>query len=388
MALLEASTLTGPAKNLLQFVQDARSGRFNPPVEVLIVIFRRNASPSLFMEQARQRGVAVYPILETGRMDRTVIEHLRRMERELKPDVVQSHAVKSHFLVRASGLHNRLPWVAFHHGYTWPDLRMRLYNQIDRWSLLAARRVVTVSQPFRAELIERGVSQERIEVIHNAIEPQWGVRGTNPERAGRLRESLGIRADKRVILIVGRLSREKDHASLLDVVCCLRSAARRCAGFLPHLLVVGDGPERARLERKIRVLDMPEDVTLVGQVPTAEPYYGIANVAVLSSLSEGSPNALLEAMAAHVPIVATAVGGIPEIVSHRGSAILVQPGDREGMTNAIAELLADPSLGRELADSAHEIVLSRFTPELRAKRLLQIYTAVCEQSPSSLSSPV
>ena len=142
MALLEASTLTGPAKNLLQFVQDARSGRFNPPVEVLIVIFRRNASPSLFMEQACQRGVAVYPILETGRMDRTVIEHLRRMERELKPDVVQSHAVKSHFLVRASGLHNRLPWVAFHHGYTWPDLRMRLYNQIDRWSLLAARREI------------------------------------------------------------------------------------------------------------------------------------------------------------------------------------------------------------------------------------------------------
>jgi glycosyltransferase involved in cell wall biosynthesis len=356
-------------------------------VEVLIVVFRRSASPSLFMEQAHQRRVAVYPILETGRMDRTVIEGLRSMEREFKPDLVQSHAVKSHFLVRASGLHNRLPWVAFHHGYTWPDLRMRLYNQFDRWSLPAARRVVTVSQPFRTELIERGVSPERIEVVHNAIDPQWGrLQSTNPEQAGKLRESLGIRADKRVILIVGRLSREKDHESLLDVVWCLRSAARRRAGL--HLLVVGDGPERARLERRIHALDMPEDVTLVGQVPSAEPYYGIADVAVLSSLSEGSPNALLEAMAAHVPIVATAVGGIPEMVSHRASAILVQPGDREGMTNAIAELLADPSLGRELADSAREIVLSRFTPELRAKRLLQIYTAVCEQSPSSLSSPV
>jgi glycosyltransferase involved in cell wall biosynthesis len=313
-------------------------------------------------------------------MDRTVIERLRRMERELTPDVVQSHAVKSHFLVRASGLHKRLPWVAFHHGYTWPDLRMRLYNQIDRWSLLGALRVVTVSQPFRTELIERGVSPERIEVIHNAIDPQWGVRIINPERSGRLRESLGIRADKRVILIVGRLSREKDHTSLLDVVCSLRSAVRRRAGLLPHLLVVGDGPERARLERKIRTLNMTEDVTLVGQVPTAEPYYGIADVAVLASLSEGSPNALLEAMAAHVPIVATAVGGIPEIVSHRDSALLVRPTDREDMANAIAELLTDPSVGRKLADRAREIVLSRFNPELRAKRLLQIYTAVRERS--------
>jgi glycosyltransferase involved in cell wall biosynthesis len=90
-------------------------------------------------------------------------------------------------------------------------------------------------------------------------------------------------------------------------------------------------------------------------------------------------------MAAHVPIVATAVGGIPEIVSHRNSALLVPPRDRDGMTNALAELLDDPSLGMELADRSREIVLSRFTPELRAKRLLQIYTAVCETGRALIS---
>ena len=84
--------------------------------------------------------------------------------------------MKSHFLVRKSGLNRLAPWVAFHHGYTWPDLRARLYNQLDRWSLRAASRVVTVSQPFRRELIRHGVPAARIEIVHNAIDPDWGPR--------------------------------------------------------------------------------------------------------------------------------------------------------------------------------------------------------------------
>jgi glycosyltransferase involved in cell wall biosynthesis len=114
-------------------------------------------------------------------------------------------------------------------------------------------------------------------------------------------------------------------------------------------------------------------VTLAGQVPSAEPFYGIADICVLSSLSEGSPNALLEAMAAGAPVVATAVGGIPEMVTHGESALLVEPGDCEAMTNAIAALLNDGDLARRLAARAREIVLERHAPEARARRLVEIY---------------
>jgi glycosyltransferase involved in cell wall biosynthesis len=260
------------------------------------------------------------------------------------------------------------PWVAFHHGYTWPDLRARAYNQLDRWSLRAARRVLTVSEPFRRELMGRGVAAERIDVAHNAIDPQWGRREDTPEARAALRARLGIGPEKRVVLIVGRLSSEKDHRTLLDAMRRLRSTAPEA-----HLLIVGEGPEHPRIEAAIRALGLAESVTMAGQVPSAEPYYGIADICVLSSLSEGSPNALLEAMAAGVPVVATAVGGIPEMVTHGESAVLIQPGDCQAMTGALTALLTDGELARRLAAKARDLVLERHPPEARMRRLVEIY---------------
>lgn len=372
LAILEATTITGPAKNLLQFAQCAREGG----AETAIAVFQRGDGPNLLTETARRAGIPVYAVAEAGRFDRAVMEGLRRVAREWKPAAIQSHAVKSHFLTRASGLHRMAPWVAFHHGYTWPDLRARMYNQLDRWSLRAAERVLTVSEPFRRELTRRGVAAERIEVVHNAIDPQWGVRGKTPEAVAGLRAKLGIGPEKRVILIVGRLSSEKDHETLLE-------AMRRLQGAAPgaHLAIVGDGPERPRIERTIEALGLTGAVTLAGQVASAEPYYGIAEVCVLSSLSEGSPNALLEAMAAGVPVVATAVGGVPEMVSHGDSALLIEPGDCEAMTSAIAALLSDGELARRLARRAREIVVERHAPEARTRRLVEIYESLTRDSP-------
>lgn len=374
LAIVEATTITGPAKNLLQFAQCARSGQVEPAVEVLIAVYQRGAGTNQFIDTARHCSIPVYPIAEGARFDRAVLARLPALASELKPDLIQSHAVKSHFLVRRSGLDRVAPWIAFHHGYTWPDLRARLYNQLDRWSLRAAQRVLTVSLPFREELIRRGVEPGRIEVIHNAIDPHWGAAGRSPENAAALRASLGISPEKKVILIVGRLSREKDHRTLLLATDRLRAAAVGGAAPSPHLVIVGDGPERLKIEDAVRRLGMAEAVTLVGQVPSAEPYYGIADISVLSSLTEGSPNALLEAMAARVPVVATRVGGIPEIVAHGESALLIQPGDREGMSRAMAAILTDETLARRLADRAYELILARHTPDSRARRLMQVYS--------------
>jgi glycosyltransferase involved in cell wall biosynthesis len=178
---------------------------------------------------------------------------------------------------------------------------------------------------------------------------------------------LGIASDRNIILIVGRLSREKDHLTLL------RAVDRLPSNLNPHLLVVGEGPERGRLEQEIRQLGLTERVTLTGQQRSAEPYYRIANLAVLSSLSEGSPNALLEAMSAGVPVVATNVGGIPEIVTDKESALLVAPGDVENMAAAMAKLLGDPSLARRFVERGRSLVLEKHSPAARAERLSGIY---------------
>lgn len=361
LAVIEAYSMTGPAKNLIEFAALARE--FD--VETTLAAFIRGQESNLFIENARSAGIRVHVLRERGLGDRAVLKELGALVSRESPDVIQTHAVKSHFLARLAGLPKRAPWVAFHHGYTWPTLRVHVYNQLDRWSLRAAAKVITVSIPFRDELASKGVARDRIEIVHNAIRPDWGTAKSSSD----LRASLNIPADRRVILIVGRLSSEKDHVTLLRAV-------ERIRKFKPHLLIVGEGPERAKIEREIGQLGLSDHVTLTGHQPSAEPYYGIADLAVLSSLSEGSPNALLEAMASGVPVVATDVGGIPEIVKHEEGALLVPPADPGAMAAAMEKLLTNPSLSRQLADRARMLVLVKHSPQARAKHLIDIYRSV------------
>jgi glycosyltransferase involved in cell wall biosynthesis len=366
LAIVEAYSITGPAKNLLEF---ARLGE-NAGIITTIATFTRGSGSNLFIDTARANGIAVEVIPERGPGDPATLLALRQAVERTAPGIIQTHAVKSHFLLRQTGLFKTVPWVAFHHGYTWPNLKARFYNQFDRWSLRAASRVLTVSGPFRDQLAGLGVKRDRIEVIHNAIPLDWGAKGREPGQAAATRASLGIPAERKVILIVGRLSREKDHLTLLEAMNQMRSSIQT------HLVIVGEGPERPRIEERIRRLNLEGQVTLTGQQASAEPYYGIADVAVLSSLSEGSPNALLEAMVSNLPVVATAVGGIPEIVAHEESALLVRPGDSQAMSESMIRLLTDNALAEKLTGKSRLLIEERHTPEARARKLSDIYQSM------------
>jgi len=371
LAIIEASSITGPAKNLLDFARRAAGQN----VSTTIATFTRGAAENQFTRAVVEAatlfpGIALRTIPERGPFDADTLRLLRELRAEAQPDIIQTHAVKSHFLVRAAGLPGLAPWVAFHHGYTWPTLKARAYNQLDRWSLRAANRIVTVSVPFRDQLAAFGVPLNRIEIVHNAIPTDWGAAACGAGAAARLRAETGIPADRKVILIVGRLSREKDHLTLLEAVNRLRGQ------LTPHLVIVGEGPEKPRIDERIRQLDLGGLVTFTGHQASAEPWYGIADAAVLSSLSEGSPNALLEAMATKVPVVATAVGGVPEIVTDEESALLVSPGDPVAMSAALSRVLTDSDLRSRLISRAHQLILERHDPEARMRKLVAIYRDV------------
>jgi glycosyltransferase involved in cell wall biosynthesis len=386
LAIIEASSMTGPAKNLLEFARRAA----DHAVFTTIATFTRDAKENQFTESvgaaaAACPAIALETITERGPFDRKNLDSLQALTARIRPDVVQTHAVKSHFLARSAGLHRAAPWVAFHHGYTWPTLKARAYNQLDRWSLRAATRVLTVSLPFRDELVAKGVPAGRIEIIHNAIPAGMSSTGRSTadpstKEAGNLRERMKIPGDAKVVVIVGRLSREKDHLTLLEAISRLPPAHN------PHLTIIGEGPERARIEDAVRRLGLQDHVILTGQQPSAEPWYGIADVAVLSSLSEGSPNALLEAMAAGVPSVATRVGGVPEIVADEESALLVAPGDPVAMSAAIFRLLTEPDLAEKLVSRSRELIVEHHQPEARTRKLVEIYRAAANPLGRSQSS--
>ena len=379
LSLVEATTINAVAKNVLEFHRAAnelaQSEVDFSKIEGVVVTFNRSRnpdeSPNEFVAAARNLGLAVENIPERRRFDLSVLPALKRVINERRPDVVVSHSVKSHFLLWRSHVSRRLPWVAFHHGYTSTDRKMRVYNRFDRWSLPAADRIVTVCHAFARELSQiTSLAIDEISVLHNSIQPEPPPPETEVQA---VRSRFGITDDESVVLAVGRLSKEKAHSDLI-------AAFSRLCGSSPEakakLLIAGDGPERGRLEAAADSLGCREAVVFAGQLTNVWPLYFAADAFVLPSHSEGSPNVLLEAMAAGLPIVATAVGGVAEMVEDNQSALLVPSQDPQALVAAITRVLKDRDLAQRLAANASSLVGSRYTTQNYVKALTNIYREV------------
>ena len=277
LSVIEATTVTGPAKNLLNFNRLVRSPLFQeselPRVEVSIVTFHRShthgnglrdyersASPNAFVAAARAEGIEVDVIRESFRFQPSIIRRLRAIVAQRRPDIIQTHMVKSHFLIKLAGLARKYPWIAYHHGYTTTDLKMQAYNQLNRWSLPSATRVITVCDAFAKQLSRTGVRADRIVVCHNSVAAPRRV--TNEEQQA-LKGKLAIAADERVVLAVGRLSREKGQRDLIDAGAVLN---RMESALKFKLVVVGEGPERESLERASREQGLRAQVLFIDHV--------------------------------------------------------------------------------------------------------------------------
>ena len=364
---MEAEWVTGPAKNVLQFARLAAEPTAElPPVHLSLAVFRRGSRKLPLLEAASAAGVPVHIIAERYRYDLSVMRQLQNLVEREQPDIVQTHNVKSHALVRWLGLWRRQPWIAFNHGYTAVDWKDRLYNHLDRWSLTKAQRVVTVCRPFMMKLRQSGVSENHIVIRHNSIAP---FKAPPPEMIARTREAFGLSLNAAVILSVGRLSREKGHACLLEAVALLN----RHGAPSFRLLIIGDGPEKASLRERCRALGLDSTVVFAGHRTDVDVFYSMADILALPSHSEGSPNVVLEAMAAGVPVVATAVGGVPEIVEHARTGLLVPAGRPDAMAKAMASLLTDEKLRRSLAAAARCCIDEKFSPQAYRRSLVGVY---------------
>ena len=271
LSVVEATTVNAVAKITLEFFRTAREVADTnldcPIIDGSVVTFARESSENEFIQTVRAAGIPIDIIPERGRFDLGVLPALKSIIEQREPDIVITQSVKSHFLLWRSRLWKKIPWIAYHHGYTSTDSRMRLYNRFDRWSLPKSDLVMTVCEAFAYELVSvNKVPREKIRVQHNPIRP--GPR-SSPEAVKALREHWGIADHERVILSVGRLSKEKAHADLIlafQQLCGTRADCR--------LVIVGDGPERASLEATATALGIDKRVVFTGQISDVRPFCG------------------------------------------------------------------------------------------------------------------
>jgi glycosyltransferase involved in cell wall biosynthesis len=194
------------------------------------------------------------------------------------------------------------------------------------------------------------------------------------EQVQRVRHSLGLH-DEAVILAVGRLSYEKGIADLLRAVAVLRNT-NGVPDF--RLVVVGDGPEREPLARLASQLGIEAKLTMAGFQRDTKPYYSVATLLAVPSHTEGSPNVVLEGMAAGLPVAATAVGGVPEILEDGVTGLMVSPRNPDAMAGAILRILSGPEMRLRLGAAARLRAESNFTPAAYKRSLVEFYQKTLE----------
>lgn len=291
--------------------------------------------------------------------------HLASVLRRLAPDVVQSHGARSNVYARVAGRLAGVPAVVstIHNAlrdYPVAPARLALYRAMDRVTLPLATRVLCVAGELArdypgAVVIRNGVDLGDFDV--------QALRAT----AGERRASVGLDGGP-VVGFVGRLTPWKDPLTFLRVVAAVRRARPDV-----RALVVGDGPLRAEVERAAAALGMASWCRVLGERSDVPALLAAMDVVVLTSVSEGFPFVVLEAMAMERPVVATAVNGVPEIVESGVTGRLAPRGDVEALASATLGVLDAPDVARRMGQAGRRRVVDHFTAERMVAETQALY---------------
>lgn len=322
------------------------------------------------IKAAARWDAPLLPIDDRGPFDASVLRSLLQICRLHGVSIWHGHDYKSNLL----GLLLR-PICPMHlvttvHGWGKQGPRTGLYYAVDRFCLPFYDRVICVSEDLRDECIRCGVSERRCALIENAIDVRQFRRETSTSGA---KERLGFDPSCILIGAVGRLSAEKGYDLLIKALAQILAR-----GADVQLVIVGEGDERPRLEALISELQLHDRVQLVGYRADTIDLYQAMDISVLSSLREGLPNVVLEAMAMEVPLVATRIAGIPRIIQHEKNGLLVSAGCVDELASALYQLVESSDLRTRLAGSARATIEQRYGFDVRMKKVAAVYDSLNE----------
>jgi glycosyltransferase involved in cell wall biosynthesis len=358
----------GGAQTYVASLLPALAGRFD------VVVAAHGPGP--LRSAAAEAGVRFVGLehvrrsISPGRDVAGFVELVRLLRRE-RPDILHASSSKAGILGRLAALAAGVPIRIFTvHGWAFAahsGLASSAYRWADRLARPLTTVTICVSENERAAGVRAGTcSAERTVVIRNAV-PLDGAPRPRDDRARPL------------VLAVGRLKAPKDFLTLVRALALLRPGSF-------DALIVGEGPDRPVLEGEARRLGLEDRVRFAGERHDVPDLLADADVFVLSSSSEGLPVSVLEAMAAELPVVASRVGGMPELVLDGVTGLLVEPGDPDELAAAIDRLVADGDLRRSLGVCGRAYSESHFDPDSFARAHVNLYAE--ELARRSLPVPV
>ncbi len=350
--------------------------RLNPPFdsayESVLIAGKVGADEGDMSDYARERGVDPVILPALGRelhplRDLKTIWSLYRLFRQLKPDVVSTHTAKAGFVGRIAARLAGVPVVVhtFHghvfHGYFSPA-KTRLFRWIEQFCARLSDAIIVLAASQRDELADRYQIAPRHKFTVLPVGLELDAFAAAPRLTGNFRSQWGIPLKAKLVTIVGRMVAVKNHALFLE------SAAKiHAADTGTHFAIVGDGELRSEIEAQASHLGLSEAITFTGWQQDVLSVYADSDVLVISSLNEGTPFTVIEALASGTPVVATAVGGLPDLLENGAFGTLTPSGDPTALAEAILRALRQPSNSDRLrAEIVAKYGISRLVHDLDA----------------------
>ena len=362
----------GPEKTILLGAAQADPARF----EVTVAYIRDERDSVYGIDQrAAALGVEYVEIREKHSFDRNVVGRLAALIRARDVDIVHAHEHKTDALTW--WLARRHPFIPLTtaHGWTGHGAKERfIYYPGDRWLMARFPRVIAVSSEIKQVLVRAGAAPERVDVVLNAIDPTAFVRDRMLDAEARA--AFRLPSDAVALGAVGRLEPQKNFPLLIRVF-------ERIARDHPRaiLLLAGDGSAREALQQQARATGLGDRLRLVGHQGDIGRFHHALDLFVQSSDYEGTPNAVLEAMAFENPIVATAAGGTAEVARHGREALIVPCGDGSLLEAALRDALEDRSAAHVRAIEARRRVEGELSFATRMQRVESIYAELVQRFP-------
>lgn len=342
---------------------------------------------------AEELGVEVYPLPQLSReisplYDTLSVLRLVSLIRRERPHILHTHTAKAGAVGRLAAMlaGDAKPPIIVHtfHGHVlrgyFNPLLTRFFRSLERELAAQTTRLVAVGPEVRDDLVAFGVApREKFTVIRLGIDLDNRITGGDEHRA-ELRTLFGVRPETFVVGWIGRMTAIK---RVPDILLAFKGLLE--LGIDARLCLVGDGPDRERVEGRAHELGISRSTLFIGYQRDVAPYYSFFDALLLPSANEGTPVVAIEALASSRPVVATRVGGVPDVVSDGVDGYLVEAGDVGAMSRRLAELAADPELRRTMGETGRERVVRRY----RVERLIDDVDALYREllSESGLPQP-
>jgi len=383
LRIITRLNIGGPTQHAVYLTRGLDEGIFQS--KLVFGIVDQNEGDMSYL--ARGNGISFTEVVplknEAGLLGnlRAFVQLYQLIRRE-KPNVVHVHLLKARFLGGLAAKAARVPVVLETlHG----DLFTGYYGFLKTQAILMAERilgflvmdkVLAVSEGVKESILRsRIASASKVEVIPLGLELEKFL--LRPQLAGELRRELGIQDGDRLVGIVGRMVPIKGHRNFLQSAS---KVLRSCSNV--RFVLVGDGLLRREMEMECRRLGITKAVTFLGWRRDLDKIYADLDMVVMSSLNEGTPVSLIEAMAAGKAVVATRVGGVPDVVEDGKTGLLVPPKDPKALADAILRLLNDDDLRRSLGERARASVYPKYDVSRLVQEMKDFYLSLIPSSKS------